>query len=41
MGAIANAVHREPWKKGKIVALKVREPCHGDQLATRAIVMQH
>ena len=24
-----------------VVALKVRDVCHGDQLATRAIVMQH
>lgn len=24
-----------------LVALKVRDVCHGDQLATRAIVMQH
>jgi integrase len=84
MGSVANAVHREPWNKGKIVgqkapfklkdiwalrvrlqmehrvrelalfnlgidsklrgcdlvALKVRDVSHGDQLATRAIVMQ-
>ena len=81
----ANAVHREPWNKGKIVgqkapfklkdiwalrvrlqmesrvrelalfnlgidsklrgcdlvSLKVRDICHGDQVATRAVVMQH
>lgn len=24
-----------------LVALKVRDVCHGDQLATRAVVMQH
>ena len=24
-----------------LVALKVRDACHGDQVATRAIVMQH
>lgn len=24
-----------------LAALKVREVCHGDQIATRAIVMQH
>ena len=24
-----------------LVALKVRDVCHGDQVATRAIVMQH
>jgi hypothetical protein len=85
MGPVANAAHREPWNKGRIVgqkapfklkdiwalrvrlqmehrvrepalfnlgidsklrgcdlvALKVRDVCHGDQLATRAIVMQH
>lgn len=85
MGTAANATHREPWNKGKIVgqkapfkpkeiwalrvrlqmegrvrelalfnlgidsklrgcdlvALKVRDVCHGDQMATRAIVMQH
>jgi site-specific recombinase XerC len=85
MESVANAIHREPWNKGKIVgqkapfkvkdiwalrvrlqmeyrirelalfnlgidsklrgcdlvALKVRDVCHGDQLATRAIVMQH
>ena len=85
MGTVANAAHREPWNKGKIVgqkapfklkdiwalrvrlqmehrvrelalfnlgidsklrgcdlvSLKVRDVCHGDQLATRAIVMQH
>ncbi|MDR7334550.1 hypothetical protein ABIC83_005225 [Roseateles asaccharophilus] len=84
MGTNANAAHREPWNKGKIVGqkapfklkdiralrvqiqmecrvrelalfnlgidsklrgcdlvrLKVRDVCHGDQLATRAIVMQ-
>jgi integrase len=81
----ANAIHREPWNKGKIVgkkapfklkdiwalrvrrqlesrvrelalfnlgidsklrgcdlvSLKVRDICHGDQVATRAVVMQH
>ena len=85
MGSVANAVHREPWNKGKIVgqkapfklkdiwalrvrfqmenrvrelalfnlgidsklrgcdlvALKVRDVCHGSQLASRAVVMQH
>ena len=85
MGSIANAVHREPWNKGKIVgqkapfkpkdiwalrvrlqmedrvrelalfnlgidsklrgcdlvALKVRDICHGEQVAARAVVMQH
>jgi integrase len=85
MGSIANATHREPWNKGKIVgqkapfklkdiwalrvrlqmenrvrelalfnlgidsklrgcdlvALKVRDVCHGDQVASRAVVMQH
>ena len=85
MGSVANATHREPWNKGKIVGqkapfkpkdiwalrvrlqmegrlrelalfnlgidsklrgcdlvgLKVRDICHGDQLATRAVVMQH
>ena len=85
MGSDANAVHREPWNKGKIVGqkapfklqdiwalrvhlqmegrirelalfnlgidsklrgcdlvgLRVRDLCHGDQVATRAIVMQH
>jgi integrase len=85
MGSVANAVHREPWNKGKIVgqkapfklkdiwalrvrlqmesrvrelalfnlgidsklrgcdlvSLKVRDICHGDQVATRAVVMQH
>src|SRR3954451_12726797 len=85
MGSNANAVHREPWNKGKIVgqkapfklqdiwalrvrlqlenrvrelallnlgidsklrgcdlvALKVRDVCHGDQVASRAVVMQH
>ena len=83
MGTTGNAVHREPWNKGKIVgqkapfkpkdiwalrvrlqmvgrvrelalfnlgidsklrgcdlvALKVRDVCHGDQVATRAIVI--
>ena len=83
MGSNANAVHREPWNKGKIVgqeapfklkdiwalrvrlqmesrvrelallnlgidsklrgcdlvSLKVRDICHGDQVATRAVVM--
>lgn len=85
MGATANATHREPWNKGKIigqkapfklrdiwalrlrfqmenrvrelalfnlgidskfrgcdlVALKVRDVCHGDKVASRAVVMQH
>jgi len=85
MGSVANAVHREPWNKGKIVgqkapfkvkeiwdlrvrlqmdsrvrelaifnlgidsklrgcdlvSLKVRDSCHGDQVASRAMVMQH
>ena len=85
MGSNANAIHREPWNKGKIVgqkapfklkdiwalrvrlqmesrvrelalfnlgidsklrgcdlvSLKVRDICHGDQVATRAVVMQH
>ena len=85
MGSVANAVHREPWNKGKIVgqkapfkvkdiwalrvrlqmenrvrelalfnlgidsklrgcdlvSLKVRDICHGDQVASRAMVMQH
>ena len=85
MGSSANAVHREPWNKGKIVgqkapfkvkdiwalrvrlrmesrvrelalfnlgidsklrgcdlvSLKVRDICHGDQVASRAMVMQH
>jgi hypothetical protein len=85
MESNANAVHREPWNKGKIVgqkapfkikdiwalrvrlqmesrvrelalfnlgidsklrgcdlvSLKVRDICHGDQVATRAVVMQH
>ena len=85
MGTAGNAVHREPWNKGKIVgqkapfklkdiwalrvrlqmesrvrelalfnlgidsklrgcdlvALKVRDVCHGTDVATRAIVMQH
>ena len=84
MGSVANAVHREPWNKGKIVGqkapfktkdiwalrvrlqidsrlrelalfnlgidsklrgcdlvnLRVRDICHGDQVATRATVMQ-
>jgi integrase len=84
MGSVANAVHREPWNKGKIVgqkapfkpkdiwalrvrlqmegrvrelalfnlgidsklrgcdlvSLRVRDICHGDQVATRAVVMQ-
>ena len=84
-GNRANAVHREPWNKGKIVGqkapfklkdiwalrvrlqmegrvrelalfnlgidsklrgcdlvgLRVRDICHGDQVASRAIVMQH
>src|SRR3954454_25038199 len=85
MGTAGNAVHPEPWNKGKLVgqkapfklkdiwalrvrvqmerrlrelalfnlgidsklrgcdlvALKVRDVCHGDQVATRAVVMQH
>jgi len=85
METLANAVHREPWNKGKIVGqkapfkvkdiwalrvllqmenrvrelalfnlgidsklrgcdlvgLKVRDICHGDQVASRAMVMQH
>jgi len=85
MGSNANAIHREPWNKGKIigqkapfklqeiwalrvrlhmesrvrelalfnlgidsklrgcdlVSLKVRDTCLGDQVATRAVVMQH
>jgi len=85
MGSVTNAVHREPWNKGKIVgqkapfklkdiwalrvrlqmedrvrelalfnlgidsklcgcdlvSLKVRDICHGDQVASRAIGMQH
>ena len=85
MGSGANAVHREPWNKGKIVgqkapfkvndiwvlrvrlqmesrvrelaifnlgidskfrgcdlvSLKVRDICHGEQVDTRAMVMQH
>jgi hypothetical protein len=85
MESVANAVHREPWNKGKIVgqkapfklkdvwalrvrlqmeglarelalfnlaidsklrgcdlvALRVRDICHGDQVAARAVVMQH
>lgn len=85
MGSVANAGHREPWNKGKIVgqeapfklkdiwalrvrlqmeervrelalfnlgidsklpgcdlvALKVRDICHGEQVAARAMVMQH
>src|SRR3982751_2504748 len=84
MGSNANAVHREPWNKGKIVgqkapfkvkdiwalrvrlqmenrvrefalfnlgidskhrgsdlvSLKVRDVCHGDAVAGRAVVMQ-
>lgn len=84
MGTAANATHREPWNKGKIVgqkapfkvkdiwalrvrlqmenrvrelalfnlgidsklrgcdlvSLKVRDVCHGDQVAARAVVMQ-
>ena len=84
MGSASNAVHREPWNKGKIVgqkapfkikdigalrvrlqmetrvrelalfnlgidsklracdlvSLRVRDICHGDQVATRAVVMQ-
>ena len=85
MEPLANAVHREPWNKGKIVGkkapfkvediwalrvrlqmenrvrelalfnlgidstlrdcdlvgLKVRDICHGDQVTSRAMVMQH
>ena len=85
MGSVANAVHREPWNKGKIVgqkapfklkdiwalrvrlqmesrvrelalfnlgidsklrgcdlvSLKVRDICHGEQVASRPVVMQH
>ena len=85
MGSNANAIHREPWNKGKIigqkapfklqdiwalrvrlhmesrvrelalftlgidsklrgcdlVSLKARDICHGDQVAARAVVMQH
>jgi hypothetical protein len=85
MESVANATHREPWNKGKIVGhkapfklkdiwalrvrlqmenrvgelalfslgidsklrgcdlvgLKVRDICHGDQVASRAVVMQH
>src|SRR6187549_3175064 len=85
MGTVGNAVHREPWNRGKIVgqkapfklkdiwalrvrlqmegrvrelalfnlgidsklrgcdlvSLKVRDICHGDQVAARAVVMQH
>ena len=85
MESNVNAVHREPWNKGKIVgqkapfkvkdiwalrvrlqiesrvrelalfnlgidsklrgcdlvSLKVRDVCHGDQVASRAVVMQH
>src|SRR5512144_496552 len=85
MGSNVNAIHREPWNKGKLVgqkapfklkdiwalrvrlqmesrvrelalfnlgidsklrgcdlvSLKVRDVCHGDQVATRAIVVQH
>jgi integrase len=85
MGSNANAIHREPWNKGKIVgqkapfklkdiwalrvrlqmegrarelalfnlgidsklrgcdlvSLKVRDICHGDQVASRAVVLQH
>lgn len=82
MGSLANAVHREPWNKGKLkapfkpkdiwalrvrlqmedrvrdlalfnlgidsklrgcdlVALKIRDICHGEQVAARAVVMQH
>src|ERR1700704_442724 len=85
MGSVANAVHREPWNKGKIVgqkapfklkdiwalrvrlqmenrvrelalfnlgidsklrgcdlvSLKVRDVCHGDQVTSRAIAVQH
>src|SRR6186997_1028740 len=84
MGSNANAIHREPWNKGKIIGqkapfklqeiwalrvrfhmesrirelalfnlgidsklrgcdlvrLKVRDVCHGEQVAARAIVMQ-
>ena len=84
MGTAGNAIHREPWNKGKLVgqkapfklkdiwalrvrlhmegrvrelalfnlgidsklrgcdlvSLKVRDVCHGDQVATRAIVVQ-
>ena len=84
MGSNANAVHREPWNKGKIVgqkapfklkdiwairvrlqmesrvrefalfnlgidsklrgcdlvSLRVRDVCHGDQVACRAVVVQ-
>lgn len=85
MATAGNAVHREPWNKGKIVgqkapfklkdiwalrvrlqmenrvrelalfnlgidsklrgcdlvSLRVRDICHGDQVASRALVMQH
>ena len=85
MGTADNAVHREPWNKGKLVGqkapfklkdiwalrvrlqmegrvrelalfnlgidsklrgcdlvgLKVRDVCHGDQMAARAIIVQH
>ena len=85
MRSNANAVHRKPWNKGKIVgqkapfklkdiwalrvrlqmesrvrelalfnlgidsklrrcdlvSLRVRDICHGDQVASRAVVMQH
>ena len=85
MGTVANATHREPWNKGKIVgqkapfklrdiwalrvrfqmenrvrelalfnlgidsklrgcdlvALKVRDVCQSDQVASRAVVMEH
>src|SRR5215831_3899414 len=85
MGTAGNAIHREPWNKGKIIGqkapfklkdiwalrvrlqmegrarelalfnlgidsklrgcdllgLKVRDVCHGDQVAARAIAMQH
>ena len=75
MESNVNAVHREPWNKGKIVGQKapfkvkdiwalrvrlqmesrvrelalfnlgidskVRDVCHGDQVASRAVVMQH
>ena len=85
MGTAGNALHREPWNKGKLVgqkapfklkdiwalrirlqmegrvrelalfnlgidsklrgcdlvALRVRDICHGDQVTSRAIVMQH
>src|SRR5499427_9677710 len=85
MESVANAVHREPWNKGKLVGqkapfkpkdiwalrvrlqmenrvrelalfnlgidsklrgcdligLKVRDVCHGDQVAARATIMQH